>query len=385
MPLYSDSTGYGYESIPIIKKGISTPFFFSVNVPDGNYKVTLDLGAKKSPANTTVRAENRRLMAENITTRKGETKTISFIVNKRTPRIDDKNSVLIKPREKSYLNWDNKLTLEITGEAPAVQNITVEPADSTVTTIYLCGNSTVVDQDKEPWASWGQMIPRWFDENISISNHAESGLSTNTFLSQKRLDKIMTTLKPDDWVFVEFGHNDQKEKRPGSGAWYNFAHNLKIFIDRVRNAGGNIVFVTPTQRRNFLDDKVTIRETHGDYPAAMEAVAKREGVPVIDLHQMTREFFETLGYENSKRALVHYPANTFPGQTEALEDNTHFNPYGAYEISKMVVMGMKELGLEPVKHLRPDFMDYDPTRPDPWDEFIWIPAGKADTEKPDGN
>lgn len=385
LPLYSDSIGYGYESVPEVKKGISTPFFFSVKVPDGNYKVTLDVGSKKSQANTTVRAENRRLMAENIATRKGETKTVSFIVNKRNPRIDDKSSVSLKPREKSYLNWDNKLTVEITGEAPAVQRITVEPADSTVTTIYLCGNSTVVDHDKEPWASWGQMIPRWFDDNIAISNHAESGLSTSTFLAHKRLDKIMTTLRPGDWVLVEFGHNDEKEKRPGSGAWYNFAHNLKIFVDRVRKAGGNIVFVTPTQRRNFLEDSVTIRDTHGDFPAAMKAVAAREGVPVIDLNRMTREFFETLGYENSKRSLVHYPANTFPGQSDPLEDNTHFNPYGAYEIAKMVVMGMKQAGLEPVKHLRSDFVDYDPCRPDSWEEFQWIPAAGADIAKPDGN
>lgn len=108
LPLYNDSTGYGYEAVPTVTKGISSPFFFSVKVPDGNYKVTLELGSKKAPANTTVRAENRRLMAENIVTRKGETKTISFIVNKRSPRIDDKSSVSLKPREKSYLNWDNK-------------------------------------------------------------------------------------------------------------------------------------------------------------------------------------------------------------------------------------------------------------------------------------
>ena len=383
--MYNDSIGYGYESMPVVKKGIMTPFFFSVKVPDGNYKVTLDLGAEKSAASTTVRAENRRLMAENIDTRKGETKTVSFIVNKRNPRIDDKSSVSLKPREKSYLNWDNKLTVEITGEAPAVKRMTVEPADTTVTTIYLCGNSTVVDHDKEPWASWGQMIPRWFDDSVAISNHAESGLSTSTFLAHKRLDKIMTTLRPGDWVLVEFGHNDEKEKRPGSGAWYNFAHNLKIFVDRVRKAGGNIVFVTPTQRRNFLDDSVTIRDTHGDFPAAMKATAEREGVPVIDLNLMTREFFETLGYENSKRSLVHYPANTFPGQTEPLEDNTHFNPYGAYEIAKMVVSAMQQLGLEPAKHIKGDFKGYDSRFPDSWEEFIWIPSAGADIVKPDGN
>ena len=117
----------------------------------------------------------------------------------------------------------------------------------------------------------------------------------------------------------------------------------------------------------------------------MRAVARREGVPVIELHDMTRTFFETLGYEGSTQALVHYPANTFPGQTQPLADNTHFNPYGAYEVAKMVVMGMKKLGLPLVKDLRTDFKDFDPKQPDDWKTFKWAPAKNANLVKPDGN
>ena len=147
-----------------------------------------------------------------------------------------------------------------------------------------------------------------------------------------------------------------------------------------------MIFITPTQRRRFDDDTHTkILETHGDYPDAMRSVAKREHVPVIEIHDMTRDFFETLGYEGSKKALVHYPAGTFPGQEKALEDNTHFNPYGAYEVSKMVVMGMKQLQLPIVSHLRADFQDFDPKHPDTPELFEWYPAVKQDTTKPDGN
>ena len=187
-------------------------------------------------------------------------------------------------------------------------------------------------------------------------------------------------------MICEFGHNDQKEKTPGSGAWYNFSYNLKQYIDKVRAKGGNIIFVTPTQRRSF--DKATrskIQETHGDYPDAMRAVAKREGVPVIELHDMTRTFFETLGYENSKKSLVHYPANTYPNQPKALEDNTHFNPYGAYEVAKMVVMGMKQLHLPFLKYLRPDWQDFNPAQPDDFNNFLWYPSTDLDVTKPDGN
>lgn len=383
-PVFTEAAGYGYDILPAPTKKSNEPFYFSVNVPDGNYKVRVELGSKKKAGNTTVRAEGRRLMVENVETKKGKFATYEFVVNKRSPQIDDKTRVRIKDREKGYLNWDNKLTLEINGSAPAIKSIHIE-RDNECPTIYLCGNSTVVDQNNEPWASWGQMIPRWFDDGIAISNHAESGLTAGSFLASNRLDKILTTLKPGDYVVCEFGHNDEKEKGPGSGAWYHYSRNLKIFIDRVRKAGGELIFCTPTQRRRFDDSKTKLVNTHGDFPAAMKAVAERENVPLIDLHKETTILFEALGFENSKKALVHYPANTFPNQSKALADNTHFNNYGAYQVAKIVVMGMKKLNMPFMKYLRSDFVDYNPNQPDSWEEFKWAPAKNADLVKPDGN
>ena len=369
----------------VLNKVSERPFYFSVPVEDGNYKVTVTLGNKKKAAQTVVRAESRRLMVENCVTKKGKFETYSFIVNKRSQEIPGGGKVSLKPRELDYLNWDSLLTLEFNGAAPAVQRICIEP-DTTATTIFLCGNSTVVDQELEPWASWGQMIPRWFTDKVAISNHAESGLTVRTFLDGHRLDKVLSMLKKGDYVVCEFGHNDQKEKRPGDGAWYHFAHGLKTFIDRVRAANGHIIFITPTQRRSFDEATHTkIQETHLDYPDAMRAVAKREGVPVIELHDMTRTFFEALGYEGSKKALVHYPANTFPGQDKPLADNTHFNPYGAYEVAKMVVMGMKQLQLPVIGELKTEWQDFDAAHPDDPDAFVWYQAQKQDVTKPDGN
>lgn len=363
----------------------NAPFTRNIEVPDGNYKVTVVLGSKKKAGKTVVRAENRRLMVDEVATKKGQFKTVEFVVNKRTPEIEKGKRVKVKDREKNYNTWDNAINLEFTGAAPAVKEVKIE-RDTTVTTIFLCGNSTVVDQPYEPWASWGQMIPRWFGPEVSISNNAESGLTAGSFLGSYRLDKILTMMKKGDYVICEFGHNDQKEKMAGAGAWYNFSYNLKVFIDKVRAKGGNIIFVTPTQRRRFDDATHSkILETHGDYPDAMRAVAKREGVPVIELHDMTRTFFETLGYENSKKALVHYPANTFPGQDKPLADNTHFNPYGAYEIAKMVVTGMKQLNLPIVKYLRSDWKDFNPAQPDDYNKFVWYNSVQQDVTKPDGN
>ena len=354
--LYDAQKGYGFDFVDIVKdspliserfdkevrgtKG-TAPFFLSVNVPDGNYKVTVTLGAKKQRGNTVVRAESRRLMLEDIETKKGEFKTYSFVVNKRNTEIwgTERGSserkvvdrVRIKEREKTKLNWDDKLTLEVSGEQPACSSIRIEPAPASVPTVFLCGNSTVVDQDYEPWASWGQMIPRWFDDGVAIANYGESGETAEA-----------------------------------------------------RSRKATIVFVTPTQRRSF-DGEGHIRETHGDYPDAMRAVARREQVPVIELHDMTRTLFETMGVEGSKKALVHYPANTYPGQLKALEDNTHFNPYGAYAISKMIVEGMKQIGLPIVSHLRSDYTLYDPSKPDAVETFHWVDSPFTEALKPDGN
>ena len=368
----------------MLKKADSKPLSYAVAVADGNYKVTVTLGSKKRVGQTVVRAESRRHYTDLITTKKGKFEEITFVVNKHQPKIEGDKVVKLKPRELSYKNWDDSLTLSFCGPAPAVERIRIESVKE-VTTVFLCGNSTVVDQEDEPWASWGQMITRWFTPQVAIANYAESGLSCTTFLAQLRLDKILTQLKPGDYVIVEFGHNDEKEKKAGDGAWYSYSRNLKIFADRVREAGGNIIFCTPTARRFFNDDHKTIKNTHGDYPEAMKTVARRENVPVIDLTAMSTSFYEALGEEGSKRSLVHYPANTFPGQDKPLADNTHFNPYGASEIAKMVVMGLKQIGCPLTEHLRSDWQDIDPSQPDDPDKFIWYMSTGSDLTKPDGN
>ena len=368
----------------VLNKVSNQPFTVSFAVPDGNYQVTVTLGNKKKAGQTVVRAESRRHYADLVTTKKNKFETVTFVVNKHNPVIQGDQRVKLKPREVIYKNWDDSLNLSFCGPAPAVQRIRIEPATD-VTTVFLCGNSTVVDQENEPWASWGQMITRWFGPQVAIANFAESGLSCTSFLAQLRLDKILSQLKQGDYVIVEFGHNDEKEKKAGDGAWYSYSRNLKIFADRVKAAGGHIIFCTPTARRAFNNDHKTINNTHGDYPEAMKTVARREQVPVVDLTQMSTTFYETLGEEGSKKSLVHYPANTFPGQDKPLADNTHFNPFGAWEIAKMVVMGLKQINSPLAGYLRSDWQDFDPKHPDNPDTFVWQMSAGSNLTKPDGN
>lgn len=380
---YDDAKGYGYDLCPSPDGKSRAPYFFSVAVPDGNYHITAVIGSKRSAGETTLRGESRRLFFENVKTKKGELLPCSFTINKRNTHISDKEDVRIKPRERSKLNWDDKLTLEFNGDAPQLTELIIDRVDN-VPTVFLCGNSTVVDQDNEPWASWGQIVPRFFTDSICIANYAESGESANSFIAAGRLKKALTQMKPGDYIFMEFGHNDQKQKGPGKGAFYSFMTSLKTFVDEARARGAHPVLVTPTQRRSF-DANGKIQDTHLDFPDAVRWLAEKENIPLIDLHAMTRTLYEALGVEESKRAFVHYPANTYPGQDKPLADNTHFNPYGAYQIAQCVIEGMKKAKLPIVNYLRADYKGYDPAHPDALESFKWNECPFTEIEKPDGN
>lgn len=395
--IYSKETGYGFDfgsSVTAIDRGgkdvlksdfvtSDQPFYFSVDVPEGNYKVTITLGDQKEKTITTVRAESRRLMLENIETKPGEFVTKTFTVNRKERQINASSKVILKDRELTKLDWDDKLTFEFNNARPCICSMEIAKV-ADVITVFLAGNSTVVDQDDEPWASWGQMIPRFFKSNIVIANHAESGLTLGSFLGSKRLEKVLSVMKPGDYLFIEFGHNDQKDKGPNDGAWKSYTERLKLFISEAKNKGGIPVVVTSTTRRSF-DSTGKIANSLGDFPAAARKVAQDENVALIDLNAKTMELFNAMGPVNSMKAYVHYPANSYPGQTKALADNTHFNPYGAYEIAKCIIEGIKENKLGIAKYLVDDLQAFDPSKPDDVTKFYWPPSPKSTVVKPDGN
>ncbi len=379
---FSDKSGHGYDILRTPTKQNRKPFYYSISLPDGNYKVTVKLGSKKQAGVTTVRAESRRLFVNQQITKKKEFVELSFVVNKRTPYISDKEKVKIKEKENTSLTWDNKLTLEFNGEAPVCESIRIEP-DTSATTIYLCGNSTVVDQTREPWASWGQMIPYFFNTNVVFANHAESGLSADSFIGSGRLKKIISEIKEGDYVLIEFGHNDQKQSGPGVGAYYSFMTNLKMYIDEARAKGAIPVLITPTQRRKF-DENGKNQNSHGEYPDAIRWLAAKENVALVDLNEITNTLIEAFGSENSKKLFVHYRAGTFSGQNKTLADNTHFSSFGAYEVAKCVITGMLSAVPKLTAQLKPGFL-FNPEVPDPFETFKWDLSTFTENEKPDGD
>ena len=399
---FADEKGYGFTNgseVTAVDRGgksvnadyitSTKPFYFSVNLPDGNYDVKIILGEKKGTSATTVRAECRRLFLENIRTAKGKFVTETFTVNVRDSLIRDAKgniakAVRLKPREFSYLHWDNFLTIEFNDSLPKVCAIEITP-NKTATTIFLAGNSTVVDQDKEPWAAWGQMIPRFFAAGTAtVANYAESGEALNSFQSARRLEKILSVMKPGDYLFIEFGHNDMKQKGPGIGPFTSYKKNLQRYIAEVKKKGGIPVLVTSMHRRNF-DANGKIVNTLLEYPDAVRQTANEENVALIDLNAMSKILYEAWGPTQSIKAFVHFPANTFPGQTAKLEDNTHFSTYGAYELANCIVKSIKEQNLPLAKLLRKDIPVFDPAKPNPFEQFYWPLSSFITSAKPDGN
>lgn len=372
---------YGYDLINATAEN-GGAFCFSVNIPDGNYLVTVLLGSKDKPGCTTVRAESRRSFIENHPTRAGEFHKAQFLVHKRSPYISETERVKIKSREQTKLDWDDKLTFEFNGSSPRLAELHIEPAPPH-TTLFLCGNSTVVNQDMEPWASWGQMIPRFFNTKVCIANYGESGESASSFIAGNRLKKVLSLVKPGDYVFVEFGHNDEKIKGPDKGPYTSFTRDMRFFVTEARERGAIPVLITPTERRSF-NEEGTLNFTHGDYPDATRRLALEEGTAMIDLTAMSRALYEKLGKEASKKALVHYPAHTFPGQSAPLADNTHFNTYGAFQIAKCILQGMRGSKLEVAGEIK-DFKSFNPASPDDFDQFVWAPSPFFELEKPEGN
>ena len=372
-----------------------------------NSNVTIRVGLFDAPGGKVdicVKAEGRRLVfyAPGINLNEGSTKDvmveslpsgdhyeITFSVNTRTPDIPGGGRVALKQDEIGHPRWDDVLSIDdlsfTTADGkplrPLYYTVDLKPNANAVT-VYLAGDSTVTDQKDEPWATWGMMIPAFFDQGTAVANHAESGLALSSFVAQNRLAKILSTMKAGDYVMIQFGHNDQKETGPEAGADKGYSKRLAAFIDEVKAKGAHPVVVTPVERRRFRDGKPY--GTLQDYAAAAKKVAAEKGVPVIDLNAMSLKFYEALGEEGSKKAFVHYPANTVPDQPQALKDDTHHNPYGGFELAKCVVQGIKESVPELAGRLRPNIPDFDPAKPDDFASFRLPSGGSQSAKKPDG-
>ena len=383
--VYSRETGYGFEpdtkvtaisreDANLLHSGAITsakPIAFSVAVPEGNYRVTVTLGDPTAEANTTVKAEVRRLMVEHVHTDAGQFNTRTFTVNVRRPQISTGGEVNLDSREWDKAanraisrSWDDKMTLTFSDSHPAVAAIDIQKVNNAIT-VFVLGDSTVVDQPGSPGGSWGQYFPRWFKPEVAVANHAESGETLKGFLKERRWDKILDSIKAGDYVIIEFGTNDSKDRGPQNmypnqdfsetfaPANTTYRELLRRFVGDAQKLGALPIIASPSARRGEVAHPGSL----SSYADAAMATAKELGVPGIDLNAMGMQMTKALGTEAERQ----------------FGDRTHHVEYGAYLQAKCIVEGIKGNNLDLAKYIVDDFGEFDPSHPEPTPAHFTLP------------
>ncbi|WP_100405274.1 rhamnogalacturonan acetylesterase [Bacillus solitudinis] len=213
-------------------------------------------------------------------------------------------------------------------------------------TIFLAGDSTVANYVKEaaPMAGWGQFLGTYFSEQVIIRNKAINGRSSKSFIKEGVLNEIASDIKQGDYLFIQFGHNDEKTDERGTEPFTTYQEYLKMYIEVARNAGATPILFSSVERRKFQEDG-TLDETHGDYPKAMQKLAEELEVPFVDLRMKTRRLLESLGADQTKPLFVWFQPNEHPNYPDGIEDDTHFHERGARKVTELVIEGLKEVDL----------------------------------------
>ncbi len=214
-------------------------------------------------------------------------------------------------------------------------------------TIYWAGDSTVQYNGimTYPQTGIGQVFHLFLKPDVKIENHAKNGRSTKSFIDESRLVPIYDRITEGDFLFIQFGHNDEKKEDPAryTEPFSEYMVNLGKFVNAARNKKAFPVFITPLERRCFVNG--TLGEgTHGDYVEAMKLTAKNLDVPLIDLYRMSREELSRVGAEASKDWYMHLPEGKYPYHMEGLADDTHLKYAGAVVYGGCIARGLKELG-----------------------------------------
>ncbi|MFH8803063.1 rhamnogalacturonan acetylesterase [Streptomyces sp. NPDC017936] len=229
-------------------------------------------------------------------------------------------------------------------------------------TLYIAGDSTAAQKfaDAAPETGWGMALPFFLHKDRVVANHAVNGRSSKSFVDEGRLEVILASIRPGDFLLVQFAHNDEKTADPAryTEPWTTYQDHLRLYVDGARARGARPVLLTPVERRRF-DAEGNAVPTHGEYPAAMRALAEEEGVALLDLQALSLALWQRLGAEETK---------TYFNWTETEQDNTHFNPPGAIAVARLVateLLRRRVLAPRDVRRLEAEI-------PESW--ITWPPA-----------
>lgn len=314
-----------------ISSVLALPLIFKTDVEkQGNYQITITIdGGEYGINNLMVFTGRRRLMDLGININPGEVFEATYTIN-----ISD-----IIPRGKTIPFSDNSINLSIIADRPTISAISINYIETP--TIYVAGDSTLTDQSGaypyDPgccYSGWAQCFTAYLTPGISISNHSHSGLTTETFRNEGHYSIVENIIKPGDFLFIQFAHNDQK--LPHLKARGGYAQNLRNYIHDILEKEAFPVIITPLARNTWRGNDGSYNDLLLDYADACKEVGKELGVPVLDLHRKSKDFIISKGLEISKGYF--YP-----------KDFTHSNDYGAYIMAGFIAKCCTEIELPVIK------------------------------------
>lgn len=324
--IYASETGFGFVNSPELignANGVQAPryFRFDADVPAGNYDVSVRVGCPLA-GNMAIRAEGHRAMAYNIVTQPRGNAVVNFTVH-----VD-----AIARGGELGLDFDNLLTLECSGENPSMMKLDIKP-NTTATTVYLQGDSpAAADRDDVPRVGWGQMLPLFFRPGeVAVANEAGAAAGRDV----PREGDVVLLVGPMG-----------KEKTAAEAA-------LRGALANARQKKWTPVVVTPAPRRPF-DAAGRAVEAADASDAWAREVAEAEKVPFVDLRSVAAKWLVGLGPEGSKAAFAYYPANAFAGQAAALADDESYSAYGAFEVARLLAVGLRDAKAPVAEHLYAD-------------------------------
>jgi len=367
---YTAERGYGFDlgskPVDVARSGdpltdgfvttSDSPLFFSVKVPEGNYKVTLTLGDSQGESHTTLRAEAGHILAADISTAAGKFETRTFYVSVRRPNLPPPpqnapgGSIvhMFLAGEAEGRVWDEKLTLEFNHSRPALCALEIVKDDK-VPTIFVAGDSTVGDPRRGPGGNWPTQMCQFFKPEVVVINAAEGGETSKSFITGYRFDKVLTQIKPGDFFLIQFGHNDSKANWPQTYTepTTSFKAYLRVFIAETQRRGATLVLVTPMERRANGD-------TVGAWARAMREVAEQDHVPIIDQWAVSKQLWTALGDKVNS----------------AFSDQTHLSGYGGYLLSKLMIAGIQKNVPGLARFVVDDFKPMNPAQPESPPDYL---------------
>lgn len=327
---------------------IEEPLLIQIPVPNGNYEICVTIKAHEDTVFSLL-SQSRRFMAQNVEIKKGCEKDITFIAN-----VCD-----FHKRDAEYQAVEN-VDIHILCDGAVTATATVSPVD--VPTIYIAGDSTVTDQPAEypynpssTYCGWGQMFPQFLEKGIAVSNHAQSGSTTQDF-KETNWTAFKDKIKEGDYLIIEFGHNDQKIDT--LDAYGGYADNLRYYVNFARERGATPILCSPINRIIFQEDGHLLNLL-GEYRNAVKSVAEEMNAPFIDLWARTTEYFEAAGPVK---------AWSFFWGNGTDRDYTHTNDIGGNVVARFVAQEMIKQGVRIADFIKADKIDVEPVFADEGDK-----------------